>query len=394
MKKVIIFGSTGSIGKNALEVIRKDKQSFKIIGLCANRDTKTLYAQIKEFSPSYVCVADEIKAKELKEKLNKKIKFFSGEKGLREFASLQSDISLMAISGISCLEPLLINIKHTKRVALANKESIVVGGSIVFRMAKEFNTEILPVDSEINALYQIIEKMQIAPESNSFKKVYLTASGGSLYNKKDLIKVGIKEVLSHPTWKMGKRITIDSATLVNKGFETIESHYFFNLPYKKIDIIIHRESIVHALVEYKDNTIFACMYPPDMKTPIAFTFYYPQRHCSLSGPLFSGKKHLKNNLNNYFSCSFSPIRYDRYPLLKMILEAAEKKDNSLAVLNACDEIAIDYFLQGKISFTDIYKAMHYLSQNYPLSQIKSINDIFYWDNWARIKTKEYLDKLS
>ncbi|MBP7088550.1 MAG: 1-deoxy-D-xylulose-5-phosphate reductoisomerase, partial [Candidatus Omnitrophica bacterium] len=242
MKKVVIFGSTGSIGKNALEVIRKDRQRFEIIGLCANRDTKTLYSQIKEFSPSYVCVADETKAKELKDKLSKKIKFFSGQEGLKEFASLKSDISLMAISGISCLEPLLINIKHAKRIALANKESIVVGGYFVFRLAKEFNTEVLPVDSEINALYQIMEQMQTS-KSDSFKKVYLTASGGSLYHKKDFLKVGIKEVLSHPTWKMGKRITVDSATLVNKGFETIESHYFFNLPYKKIDILIHRESI-------------------------------------------------------------------------------------------------------------------------------------------------------
>ncbi|MCK4912803.1 MAG: 1-deoxy-D-xylulose-5-phosphate reductoisomerase, partial [Candidatus Omnitrophica bacterium] len=236
--KVLIFGSTGSIGKNALSVIREDKNKFKVIGLCANRDIDTLYRQIKEFRPLFVCVRDIDKAKSLKEKLGKSIKFFVGQQGLEDFASIKSDIAVMAITGISALKPLLITIANSKRIALANKEAIVTAGSIVFKRAKNFNTQILPVDSEINALFQLIKPSQSFGLNQTrakrgwrddFRKVYLTASGGALagYSKSKLAKVGVKKVLDHPTWKMGKRVTVDSATLVNKGFEVIETHYFF-----------------------------------------------------------------------------------------------------------------------------------------------------------------------
>lgn len=385
MKKVIIFGSTGSIGRNALEVIKKEKSKFKVLGLCVNRDIKTLYHQIKEFHPSYVCVRDEGQAKRLSPKLEKRIKLFKGQKGLDEFSRINSDISVMAISGVSCLKPLFTNIEYTQRIALANKESLVTAGSLVFKKARQFNTEILPVDSEINALFQLIRANGSEARGNNFSKVYLTASGGALagYKKKDLDKVRVREVLAHPNWKMGKRITVDSATLVNKGFEVIETHFFFGIPYKKIGIVFHKESLVHALVEYKDNTLFACLYPPDMKMPISFALCYPQRSNSGREINFKGK----------FSYSFAPLCYDNYPLLKIILEAASRGDNALVVLNACDELAIDYFLGKKIKFTDIHKVMRYIFKSYPSHQIRSIDDVFYWDNWSRIKTKEYLERL-
>ena len=395
MKKIIIFGSTGSIGESALQVIRRDEKNLKVIGLCANRDIKTLRAQIKEFAPKYVCVRDEMSAKRLKRELGKGIKLYSGEKGLEDFSALNSDISIMAISGISCLKPLLINIQHTKRVALANKESIVTGGSFIFQLAEKFNTEILPVDSEINALYQIIGPDKLGFASNGFCKVYLTASGGALssYKKKDLVNVSVKKVLSHPTWKMGKRVTIDSATLVNKGFEVIETHHFFNLPFEKIGIVIHRESAVHALVECKDNTIFACLYPPDMQMPISFALYYPERFYSKDEGCFSFPNTLSSNKRKIISYSFSPIDYKKYPLLAMVLEAARRDGNSLVVLNACDEVAIDYFLRKKIKFTDIHKVMQHIDQEHSVCKIKGIEDIFFWDSWAREKTKEYLERL-
>ncbi|MBU2265541.1 MAG: 1-deoxy-D-xylulose-5-phosphate reductoisomerase, partial [Candidatus Omnitrophica bacterium] len=200
---------------------------------------------------------------------------------------------------------------------------------------------------------------------------------------KDLSKVTVGRVLAHPTWKMGPRITVDSATLVNKGFEVIETHFFFNLAYEKIDILIHRESMIHALIEETDGTLFACLYPPDMKTPISFALHYPDRK----------KGNCKVNFKNSFSCNFRPIRYSDYPLLKVTLDAAKRNDNSLVILNACDEVAISNFLKGKIKFTDIGKVITKVLEKYPAHQIKNINDVLGWDNWARIKAEELIDKL-
>lgn len=383
-KEIVIFGSTGSIGKNTLEVIKQSQDKFRVIGLCANKDINTLYSQIKQFAPKYVCVSDEKEAKKLRKKLNSKTKLFQGKEGLKDFSAVNSDISVMAISGVSSLLPLLINIEHTKTIALANKESIVVAGSLVFDKARKFNTKILPVDSEINALFQLIDTR--TGQSNLAKDlrcVYITASGGALAGcqKKNLTRVSVKKVLAHPTWKMGKRITIDSATLVNKGFEVIETHHFFNLPLDKINIVIHKESAVHALVEFKDNALLACLYPPSMRIPISYALSYPNR--------FSAKS--RNIFKNKFSYSFEPIRYNEYPLLKVILQAAKRNDNSLVILNACDEVAIDYFLRKKIRFSDIYKVMQYIFKNYEPCKLKTVDEVLFWDNWARVKTAEYLN---
>jgi len=385
MKRVVIFGSTGSIGKNALSVIRENKAKFKVIGLCANKDINTLYNQIKEFRPSFVCLRDENKAKSLKERLGKGIRLFSGQAGLEEFSSIKSDIAVMAIAGISSLKPLLIAIANSKRIALANKESIVTAGPLVLNRAKRFNTQILPVDSEINALFQLIRSRSRRGYKDDLRKVYLTASGGALagYSKSRLAGVGVRKVLDHPTWKMGKRVTVDSATLVNKGFEVIETHYFFGLDYEKIGIILHKESAIHALLECKDNTLFACLYPPDMKMPISHALYYPKRLNSKEGV----------NFKSNFSYNFRPLDYKDYPLLKIILQAGKKEDNSLVILNAVDEVAIDYFLRRKIKFIDIYKVMAKIFGNYKSSKIKRIGDVFFWDDWARKKAEEYLKRL-
>ncbi|MFH1519173.1 MAG: 1-deoxy-D-xylulose-5-phosphate reductoisomerase [Candidatus Omnitrophota bacterium] len=384
MKKVLVFGSTGSIGKNTLSVIKASAGKFKVIGLCANRDIDALYSQIKEFRPAYVCVRDENKIKKLKERLGKEVKLFSGQKGLEEFSSIKSDIALMAISGISSLKPLLIAIAHSKRIALANKESIVAAGPLVFKRARKFNTQILPVDSEINALFQLM-KLRFGPDwRNDFRKVYLTASGGALLGleKEKLAKVKVRKVLTHPTWRMGRRVTVDSATLVNKGFEVVETHHFFGLPYDKIDIVLHKESAVHAFLEYSDNTLFACHYPPDMKMPISHALYYPNRPRSNSGV----------NFKSSFSYSFKPLNYKDYPLLAMILEAAKREDNSLVILNAADEVAIGYFLNQRVKFTDIYKVMAYIFRRYKPGKIEKIEDVFFWDNWARGEAEKYLNK--
>lgn len=258
---------------------------------------------------------------------------------------------------------------------------------------KKNNTQILPVDSEINALFQLL---QVEGKSNHnkhhFKKVLLTASGGALVNcsKEDLANVKAKEVLSHPNWKMGSRITVDSATLVNKAFEVVEAHYFFNIPYSMIDVTLHNESIIHALVQFSDNSFLASFYKPDMKIPISHALYYPKRFDASSG-FSSGRSKNIFDEKKMFCCTFNKINYRRYPLFKVILNAALKKDNSLTILNAADEVSVDYFLKGKIEFGMINKVMKYLYKNYQPCRIRTINDVFYWDSWARERAKKYLE---
>jgi len=378
--KILLFGSTGSIGRTSLEVIKRDRD-LKVLGLCTYRNTNLLLKQIKEFMPKYICVIDKKEGLDFKKYIPKNCKFFYGESGLEEFCTLKSDISIMGISGISCLKPLIKNIPYTRRVALANKESIVIAGDFVFKEALKYNTEIIPVDSEINALFQLLKKFNC----NDFNRIYITASGGALFDYKisDLKNVTLKKVLSHPTWNMGKRITIDSSTLVNKAFEVIEAHYYFNIPFEKIDIVIHRESKIHALLELKDNTIFACVYDNNMSIPIGFSIYYPK--------LFLSKNRI--DFKNKFYFSFQPLDRKTFPLFYLILDAKKRDDNSLVLLNAWDEIAIDYFLNKKINFLGIHRALNYIFKNYPKGKIEKLEDIFYWDNWARVKAKEYLERL-
>ena len=379
MKKLLIFGSTGSIGKNTLDVVRKNPKVFKVVGLCAGKDINTILRQVNEFKPDYICISDEKSAHLLKDNLPKGVKLFAGKKGLLEFSSKRADMSVMAISGVSSLEPLLETIKHVKSVALANKESIVAAGELVFNQARKFKTKIIPVDSEINAFFQLFSR-----NNGTFKKVYVTASGGAFvdYKKSQLKRVTSKQVLNHPTWRMGKRITVDSATLVNKGFEVVETHQFFDVPYKDIEVLIHRESAIHALVECQDDTVFSCMYPPDMRIPISYALHYPARHKAANG----------FDYNRKFCLNFEPVDFKKYPLLKLVIDTARKKDNGLCILNAADEVVVDAFLNDEIKFTDIQKILTKVMKKYPSKKIKKINDVIRWDTWARKKAKEYIGK--
>ncbi len=381
-KKILIFGSTGSVGKNALRLIKEKRDVFEVIGLCGNRNVNFLASQVKEFRPKYVCLRDEALADRLRKKIKRGSKILAGDKGLDEFSRLDSDISLMAISGIDCLRPLLTNIAHSRRIALANKEAVVAAAKFIFRKAKKYKTEIIPVDSEINAIFQLFNSANF--KNGDIEKVYLTASGGSLFScrREALGGVTAAQVLNHPTWDMGKRITVDSATLVNKGFEAVEAHEYFNIEYKKIGILLHRQSLIHAMVKTKDQACFSCIYPPDMKKPLAYSLFYPER---ISLGSLKDKKET-------FDFSYSPISYRKFPLLEIILEAAKRKDNSLVILNAADEVAVDYFLSGKIKFTYIEKALKKIFKVYRPSELKNIKDVYYWDNWARIETKKILEK--
>ncbi|MCF7887100.1 MAG: 1-deoxy-D-xylulose-5-phosphate reductoisomerase [Candidatus Omnitrophica bacterium] len=379
-KKVLVFGSTGSVGRNSLKVIEKVTDKFEVIGLCSNSNTKEIIKQIRKFRPKYVYLKDKDSANQLKKRTKIQFKLFSGEQGLEKFSRIKSDISIMAISGIDCLKPLLTNIESSKRIALANKEAVVIGAKFIFPKAKKYKTEIIPIDSEINAIFQLLNLTD--PGNKDIDKIYITASGGSLlgYDKKSLKKVTAKRVLKHPTWDMGKRITVDSATLVNKGFEVVEAHNFFDIDYKNIEILLHRQSLMHAMVQLSDQSCFGCIYFPDMKKPISYALFYPER---MKLPKLDKEK-------NRYSFSYSPIPYKKFPLLKIILEAGKRDDNSLVILNACDEVVVNLFLDGKIKFTQIGKIIKKIFENYPSKKIKSIDDIYRWDDWARNKTKEIL----
>lgn len=382
MKNVIIFGSTGSVGENALDVIKNNRNAFRVKGLCVNRNIRRLTKQITEFSPRSVCVVDERAAGDAKGIVPRGVKFFSGEQGLEEFASQGADISLMAISGIASLKPLLTAIKHSRRVALANKESFVVAGGLVKRQAKKYNTELIPVDSEINALFQLFKKV----EKRTVRQVHITASGGALYSftSRQLRKVKAKQVLAHPTWNMGRRITVDSATLVNKGFEVVETHEFFDIPYAAINILLHRQSLMHAALEMKDGVVMSCFYEPDMRIPIEHALWYPGR-----GVL--RKKGMFDTLKN-FDCSFAPVDLKRFPLLRLVLEAARSGGNALTVVNAADEVAVEYFLKDKISFSNLYNTLVSVYTHRTRGTVGTFKDIVRWDAWARAKAKEYVEK--
>jgi len=378
MKKLLIFGSTGSIGTNALDIVRKDKKHFKVQGLCAYQNIGLLIKQIKEFKPKYICVVNEAAAAKLPRL--KGIKLFKGSQGLREFACIRADISVMGIVGIASLEVLLTAMRHSKRIALASKESLVVGGFLVKQAARRYKCELVPVDSEINALFQLLERFG----RKDVHRLLLTASGGSLWGmqRKKWKSLTAEEVLRHPTWRMGRRITVDSATLVNKGFEAVETHYLFDVPYKNIDILIHRKSLIHALVELKDGISFLCMHKPDMRMPLSHSLYYPQRHETTNGSLCVGRSDI----------DLQPINYRNYPLLETVLQAAQKKRSHLACVNAADEVAIDYFLEGKIAFTDLIKTVEHVASGHTGSDCKNLKEVLFWDNWARIKAKEYLTR--
>ena len=377
-KKVLIFGSTGSIGLNTLAVIRGDQENFEVMGICANNDVDTLLCQIKEFKPRYICVANETSARKITGKVPKNIIFFKGEQGLLDFARIKCDISVMAITGICALRPLWENIPHARRIALANKESVVTAGKILFKRAAKFHTEIIPVDSEINSLFQLFDF------EKEFNRVYITASGGPLldYKKSDLNKVTSQKVLKHPTWKMGKRITVDSATLVNKAFEVVETHEFFNVPYDKIRVVIHRESVVHAMIERNDCSIFACMYPPDMKMPIAFSLYYPRRVFDKNMGLMKDK----------FSLNFEPIDIGKFPGFSTVLEAAEKGEAYLAAVNGADEVAVAGFLDKKIKFTDITEIIGKVFARCHAPKITDIHEVLFWDQWGREMAGKYISQ--
>lgn len=341
MKSLVILGSTGSIGTQALEVCRRD--GYKVNGLAAGSNIELLEKQAREFSVKTVAVFSEEKAKELKIKLkDTDIKVLSGVEGVCEIASLSADIALNAIVGIAGLRPTLAAIESGKDIALANKETLVTGGELVNAKAKEKGVKILPVDSEHSAIFQ---SLQGAPEK-SLSKILLTASGGPFFGKtrKELENVTVKQALNHPNWSMGAKITIDSATLMNKGLEVIEAVHLFGLPAQKIEVLVHRQSIVHSGVEFSDGAIIAQLGTPDMRLPIQYALTYPVR----SDFAF---EHL--SLTDIGTLTFQKPDTDTFRCLPLCIDAITEGGLKPTVVNGANEQAVKLFLEGKIKFLQI-----------------------------------------
>ncbi|TDT70647.1 1-deoxy-D-xylulose 5-phosphate reductoisomerase [Hypnocyclicus thermotrophus] len=381
MKNISILGSTGSIGTNALEIIRELKNEFNVIALTANSNYKFLAKQIKEFKPKYVAIGTEEGYKFLKNEFNN-IEIFYGKEGLKEIGKLnETDIILTAVSGAIGLEATIEAIKKEKRIALANKETMVAGGDYINSLLKKYKAEIIPVDSEHSALFQSL----LAGKDKEVKNLVLTGSGGTFRGKtiEFLKNVELEDALKHPNWSMGKKITIDSSTLINKGLEVIEAHQLFNIDYDKIKVVIHPQSIIHSMVEFVDNSIVAQMGVPDMKIPIQYAFSYPER---LENKIIDRLDFMK-----YSNLTFEEVDNKVFRGIELAFFAGKIGKSMPIVFNAANEMAVELFLNNKIKFLDIYKIIENEMNNHKTINIDNLNVILEVDREIRDKIRrEYL----
>ena len=371
MKSLIILGSTGSIGTQALEVCRRD--GYKVTALAAGSNIELLEKQAREFKPLTIAVFDQEKAKELEIKLaDTHIKVLSGVDGVCEVAQGEGDIVLNSIVGIAGLRPTLAAIEAGKTIALANKETLVTGGEIVNKKAREKGVKILPVDSEHSAIFQ---SLQGAPEG-SLKRILLTASGGPFFGKtrKDLENVTVKEALNHPNWSMGAKITIDSATLMNKGLEVIEAVHLFGLPADCIDVVVHRQSIIHSGVELSDGALIAQLGTPDMRLPIQYALTYPQR---------SNYAFEKLSLTDIGTLTFCKPDTETFRCLPLCIEAINQGGLAPTAVNGANEEAVRLFLEGKIKFLQIAELVEKALNNVNNKKEFTLEDILETDKAAR-----------
>ena len=344
MKNIIILGSTGSIGVQTLEVVEKLDDKFSVLALACGANIQLLKKQIEKFNPKFVCVNNEKDALEL-QKEYKNINFLFGSNGLLELAKLDEyDTLVVATSGIVSVKAVLTAIEKKKTIALANKETLVMAGDIVMKKARENNVSILPIDSEHSAILQCLNKI----DNPNAQRLWITASGGPFRNnsRDEMETFGANEALKHPRWMMGKKITIDCATLVNKGLEVIEAHHLYNFNYENIKVVIHPQSIVHSLVEFVDGSFLAQMGVPSMHIPIQYALTYPERY-----------QGIKTNSFSIFNqkLEFLEPDYEKFPLLKLTIDCGKQGGVMPAVLNAANEVAVYKFINNEIKFLDIEK---------------------------------------
>ncbi|MCM8800510.1 MAG: 1-deoxy-D-xylulose-5-phosphate reductoisomerase [Candidatus Omnitrophica bacterium] len=385
MKRIVILGSTGSIGRNTLKVIRAFPKRFSILGLSTNSNIQILYQQIKEFHPEFVGVKDINAGLKLKANMPfRKIKLFLGEEGLIQMLKdKRIDQIVLAISGSGALLPLLKAIESKIDIALANKEAMVMAGSLIMNKAKVNNVKIIPIDSEQSGIWQCLN----GEEKDKLKNIYLTASGGPfrLMRRFQLKDVSIQDVLRHPRWKMGKKNSVDSATLMNKGLEILETMFLFDVPLEKIKVIIHPEAVIHSMVEFVDGVIFAQLSIPDMRIPIQHALSYPQR--------------LVNNLKRLDFFKLKTFNFERpdlkrFPCLALAYRAAQQLGTMPAVLNAANEVSVEEFLKKRLKFICIPEVVKRVLEKHANKDSPDLEDILEADNWARMEAYRVIRRLS
>lgn len=385
MKNISVLGSTGSIGRSSLEVIDKLSHRFKVVGLTAGRNTQLLEKQVEKFRPKIVSLERKEEAEDLRRKFRgKSIKVTFAQEGAEEVASFsENDIVISAITGIDGLRPTLAAVQEGKKVALANKESMVVAGPLIQDMIRKFGAQLIPVDSEHSGVFQCLAK----EEMESVKKVILTASGGPFFSKSssEMNDITLEEALNHPRWKMGKKVTIDSATLMNKGLELIEARWLFGLEPRQLGILIHPQSIVHSLVEMSDGSVLAQLGPTDMKLPIQYALTYPEREESLLPSL---------DLSEIKALEFYEVNVEKFPIIKLARLALEEGESFPIALNAANEVVVSAFLEQRIKFMDISDVVTEIVENHQKRKAQSLEDIFDVDRETRRVSLDLLKKRS
>lgn len=381
LQNVVILGSTGSIGTNTLDVLQQHRYLYNIYALIANTQVDKLIAQCIKFKPKFVILIDKTKQEYLKQQLqHHKINSTAlyAEQDIIDIVTAKDvDIIMSAIVGAKGLLPTYYAIKANKKVLLANKESLIIGGNILIQTLNSSKSQLIPVDSEHSAIFQALQANNF--NYNEVNKIILTASGGPFrnYSINELANVTINDALNHPNWKMGKKITIDSSTLMNKGLEVIEAYWLFGQNINIIDVIIHSESIIHSMVEFIDGSILAQMGLPDMRTAIAYAINYPNR-LNLNTP--------KLNFNKINNLTFQAVDYNKFPCLKLAFDAIKTNPNMPTIMNAANEVAVNAFLNNQISYLNIYNIVAKTMDQVNLINTNNIDDIIDLDYNTRQKT--------
>ncbi len=385
MKKIniAVLGSTGSIGRSTLEVIDLLSHRFNVIGLAAGRNTELLASQIKKFKPEIVSLEKESDADFLKaQDINDSIQIRYGQEGTEEIARWKDvDTVVAAITGISGLRSTIAAVKSGKKVALANKESMVVAGPLIQKLAKNSGAQIVPVDSEHSGVFQCLAK----EDKKDVKRVILTASGGPFFQstKEEMDNSTIEDALNHPRWKMGEKVTIDSATMMNKGLELIEAHWLFDLQPEQLDVLIHPQSIVHSLVEMCDGSVIAQLSQPDMKIPIQYALTYPEREEAPIPPL---------DLSQIKALEFYEVDTEKFPMILLARDALNEGDSAPVALNAANEVVVKAFLEKKIFFPDIFSVINTIMKDHKKKQVDNLDDILNVDRETKLQTRNLLEQ--
>ena len=381
MRTIALLGSTGSIGISTLDVVRQFPDRFKVYGLVAGENLKRLASQVREFAPSCVAIKNEEDVPRLRKLLrNHRTEVLFGERGADAISTAREvDIVVAAIVGGAGLMPTLAAVRAGKEVALANKEALVMAGEIFVNAAKQKGIRLLPVDSEHSAIFQCLQ----GNRREEVDKLILTASGGPFLRTplKLLNRVTVAQALRHPNWKMGRKITIDSATMMNKGLEVVEARWEFDMDPDRIDVVIHPQSVVHSMVRYQDGSIIAQLGVPDMRIPIAYALTYPHR-------LKGGWKPLE--LTQHGELNFLPVDSKRFPALQLAYAALREGGTMAAVLNAANEVAVSAFLERKIGFRGIHRLIDKTMQGHVARRPKQVDEILEVDRWAREKASSFI----